>query len=169
MGRGHGGSILVHIGKDNANKEGTTAIVDKYMNLLKKTKQARVGQIILSGIFPVFGNRIQEYIYMNSKRVTVNGMTIAELSDSEDRRLNAILFNVTEVENADSDERIKEENARATEVLEEIGMSTEIIETRRLGKFNATNENPWPLRITMPNLSEKMRLKPSPGTFMIWT
>ena len=86
MGRGHGGSILVHIGKDNANKEGTTAIVEKYMNPLKKTKQARVGQIILSGILPVFGNRIQEY--MNSKRVTVNGMTIAELSDSEDRRLN---------------------------------------------------------------------------------
>ena len=117
MGRGHGGSILVHIGKDNANKEGTTAIVDKYMNLLKKTKQARVGQIILSGILPVFGNRIQEY--MNSKRVAVNGMTIAELSDSEDRPLNAILFNVTEVENADSDERIKEETARATAVLEE--------------------------------------------------
>ena len=37
-------------------------------------------------------------------------------------------------------------------------MSTEIIETRRLGKFNATNENPRPLRITMPTLSEKMRL-----------
>ena len=32
-------------------------------------------------------------------------MTITELSDSEDRRLNAILFNVTEVENDDSDER----------------------------------------------------------------
>ena len=45
MGRGNGGSILVHIGTNNADKEGT-AIVQKYRNLLKKTKQARVGQII---------------------------------------------------------------------------------------------------------------------------
>ena len=37
-------------------------------------------------------------------------------------------------------------------------MSTEIIETRRLGQFNATNENPRPLRITVPTLSDKMRL-----------
>ncbi len=73
-------------------------------------------------------------------------MTIAGLSDRDDRRLSAILFNVAEVENADSDERIQEDNARATAVREEIGMSTEIIETRRLGKFNATNENPRPLR-----------------------
>ena len=50
MGRGNGGTILVHIGKNNADKEGTTAIVKKYRNLLKKTKEARVGQIILSGI-----------------------------------------------------------------------------------------------------------------------
>ena len=54
------------------NKEGTTAIVEKYRNLLKKTKQARVGQIILSGILPVFGNRIQGY--RNWKRMAVNGM-----------------------------------------------------------------------------------------------
>ena len=59
MGRGNGGSILVHIGTNNADKEGTTAILEKYRNLLKKTKQARIGHIILSGILPVFGNRIQ--------------------------------------------------------------------------------------------------------------
>ena len=41
MERGNGGSILVHIGTNNADKEGTTAIVEKYRNL-KKTKQARV-------------------------------------------------------------------------------------------------------------------------------
>ena len=52
MGRGKGGTILVHIGTNNADKEGTTAIVDKYSKLLKKTKEARVGQIILSGILP---------------------------------------------------------------------------------------------------------------------
>ena len=59
MGRGCGGSILVHVGTNNTDKEGTTAIVEKYSNLLKNTKQARAGQIILSGILPVFGNRIQ--------------------------------------------------------------------------------------------------------------
>ena len=72
MGRGNGGSILVHVGTNNADKEGTTAIVEKYRNILKKTKQARVGQIILPGIVPVFGNRIRGY--RNSKRMAVNGM-----------------------------------------------------------------------------------------------
>ena len=72
MGRGKGGTILVHIGTNNADKEGTTAIVDKYMKLLKKTKEARVEQIILSGILPVFGNRIDGY--RNSKRMAINGM-----------------------------------------------------------------------------------------------
>ena len=62
MGRGKGGTVLVHIGTNNADKEGTTAIVDKYSKLLKKTKEARVGQIILSGILPVFGNRIDGWI-----------------------------------------------------------------------------------------------------------
>ena len=68
-GRGNEGSILVHIRTNNADKEGTTSIVEKYMNRLKKTKQARVGQIILSGILPVFGNRNQGY--RNSKWMAV--------------------------------------------------------------------------------------------------
>ena len=72
VGRGNGGTILVHVGTNNTDKEGTTAIVEKYRKLLKKTKQARLGQIILSGILPVFGNRIQGY--RNSKRMAVNGM-----------------------------------------------------------------------------------------------
>ena len=73
MGRGHGGSIMVHVGTNNADKEGTTAILEKYRNLLKKTKQARVGQMMIkSGILPVFGNRIHGY--RNSKRMAVNGM-----------------------------------------------------------------------------------------------
>ena len=58
MGRGNGGAILVHVGTNNADKERTTAIVEKCRNLLKKTKQARVGQIIVLGILPVYGNRI---------------------------------------------------------------------------------------------------------------
>ena len=54
MGRGNGGSLVVHIGTNNADKECKTAILEKYRDLLKKTKQARVGQIIISGILPVF-------------------------------------------------------------------------------------------------------------------
>ena len=58
-----------------------TAIVEKYRKLLKKTKQARLGQIILSGILPVCGNRIQGY--RNSKRMAVNGM-VERLCKEED-------------------------------------------------------------------------------------
>ena len=72
MGRVNGGTILVHVGTNNTDKEGTTAIVEKYSKLLKKTKQASVGQIILSGILPVCGNRIQGY--RNSEWMAVNGM-----------------------------------------------------------------------------------------------
>ena len=81
MGRGNGGTILVHIGTNNADKEGTTAIVDKYRKLLKKTKEARVEHIILSGILPVFGNRIHEY--RNSKRMAIKGM-VKRLCKEED-------------------------------------------------------------------------------------
>ena len=81
MGRGNGGSIVVHVGTNNADKEGTTAILEKYRDLLKKTKQARVGQIIISGILPVFGNKIQRY--RNSKRMAVNGM-VERLCKEED-------------------------------------------------------------------------------------
>ena len=72
IGRRNGGSILLHIGSNKADKEGTTAIVEKYRSFLKKTKQARVGQKMLSGILPVFGNKIRGY--RNSKRMAVNWM-----------------------------------------------------------------------------------------------
>ena len=72
MGRGKGGTILVHIGTNNADKKGTTDIVDMYRKLLKKTKEARVEHIILSGILTVFGNRIDGY--RHSKRMAINGM-----------------------------------------------------------------------------------------------
>ena len=45
MGRGNGGSILVDIGTNNADKEGTTAILEKYRNLVKKTKQALASKV----------------------------------------------------------------------------------------------------------------------------
>ena len=74
MGRGNGGFIVVHVGTNNADKEGTTAILEKYRDLLKKTKQARVGQIIISGILPQFTSvwkqdtRIQKFEEDGSQR-----------------------------------------------------------------------------------------------------
>ena len=50
----------------------TGSMSDKYRKLLKKTKEARVEQIILSGILPVFGNRLDGY--RNAKRMAINGM-----------------------------------------------------------------------------------------------
>ena len=81
VGRGKGGTILVHVGTNNAGKEGTTAIVKKYRDLLKRTKQARIGHIILSGILPVIGSRNQGY--RNSRRVSINRL-VQQLCKEED-------------------------------------------------------------------------------------
>ena len=58
MGPGKGGSILVHVGTNNAEWEGKTAIVKTYRQLDRTLKQARVEQIILSAILPVMGSRV---------------------------------------------------------------------------------------------------------------
>ena len=42
MGGGTGGAVLVHVGTNNAEKEGTSAIVGKYRRLIKTLKEARV-------------------------------------------------------------------------------------------------------------------------------
>ena len=57
MGSSKGGSVLVHVGTNNAEREGTTAIVEKYRNLVRTKKQTRVEQVILSGILAVIGRR----------------------------------------------------------------------------------------------------------------
>ena len=54
---GKGGSVLVHVGTNNVEREGTTAIVRKYRQLVRTLKQTRVEQVILSGILPVMGRR----------------------------------------------------------------------------------------------------------------
>ena len=56
-----GGAVLVHVGTNNAEKEGTSAIVGMYRSLIKTLKEARVGQIVLSGILPIMGGRGEEY------------------------------------------------------------------------------------------------------------
>ena len=61
MGNGYGGSILVHVSTNNAEKEGTTAIIEKYRKLVCTLKGVRVGQIVLSGILPTMGSRGKYY------------------------------------------------------------------------------------------------------------
>ena len=50
VGSGKGGSVLVHVGTNNVEREGTTAIVRKYRNLVRTLKQMWGEQVILSGI-----------------------------------------------------------------------------------------------------------------------
>ena len=40
MGGGTGGAVLVHVGTNNAEKEGTSSIVGKYRRLIKTLKEA---------------------------------------------------------------------------------------------------------------------------------
>ena len=72
LGYGKGGSILVHVGTNNADKEGTTGIVQKYRHLVRKLKKTRVEQVILSGILPVMGGRGARY--RNCKRMAINAL-----------------------------------------------------------------------------------------------
>ena len=72
LGHGQGGSILVHVGTNNAAREGTTRIVQRYRELVGKLKKTRVEQIILSGILPVIGGR--GATYRNCKRMAINAV-----------------------------------------------------------------------------------------------
>ena len=57
MGPGTGGSICVHVGTNDADKDGTTAIVGKFRVLVKDTNARKVGMIIISVILQVKGGR----------------------------------------------------------------------------------------------------------------
>ena len=61
MGSGKGGSVLVDVGTNNVEREGKTAVVRKYRNLVRILKQTWVEQVILSGILPVIGRRGHRY------------------------------------------------------------------------------------------------------------
>ena len=61
MGSGKGGTVLVLVGTNNVEREGTTAIVRKYRLLVRTLKQMWVKQVILSWILPVMGTRGQGY------------------------------------------------------------------------------------------------------------
>ena len=70
LGHGQGGSLLVHVGTNNADRDGTTRIVKRYRELVETLKKTRVEQIILSGILPVMRGR--GATYRNCKRMETN-------------------------------------------------------------------------------------------------
>ena len=51
------GAVLVHVGMNNTEKEGTSAIIGKYRRLVETLKEVRIGQVVLSGILPVMEGR----------------------------------------------------------------------------------------------------------------
>ena len=81
VGSGKGGSLLVHVGTNNVEREGTTAIVRKYRQLVRTLKQTRVEQVILSGILPVMGRRGHKY--RNCRGMAIN-MLVQKLCMEEE-------------------------------------------------------------------------------------
>ena len=81
VGSGKGGSVLVHVGTNNVEREGTTAIVRKYRQLVRTLKQTRVEQVILSGIVPVMGRRGHKY--RNCRGMAIN-MLVQKLCREEE-------------------------------------------------------------------------------------
>ena len=77
VGSGKDGSVLVHIRTNNVEREGTTAIVRKYRQLVRPLKQTRV---ILSGILSVMGRRGQGY--RNCQGMAIN-MLVQKLCREE--------------------------------------------------------------------------------------
>ena len=57
---------------NNADREGTTRIVQRYRQLVGKLKKTRVEQIILSVILPVMGGRGQ---HRNHNRMAIKQMS----------------------------------------------------------------------------------------------
>ena len=81
VGLGKGGSVLVHVGTNNVEREGTTAMVRKYRNLVRTLKQTRVEQVILSGILPVIGR--WGHRYRNCRGMAIN-MLVEKLCKEEE-------------------------------------------------------------------------------------
>ena len=74
MGGGTGSAVLVHVGTNNAEKEGTSAIVGKYRRLIKTLKEAPFGQIVLSGMLPIMGGSGEEYRNCRRMAISTEGM-----------------------------------------------------------------------------------------------
>ena len=67
--------------RNNVEREGTTAIVRKYRNLVRTLKQTRVEQVILSGILSVIGRR--GHRYRNCRGMAIN-MLVEKLCREEE-------------------------------------------------------------------------------------
>ena len=78
---GKGGSVLVHIGTNNIEREGTTAIVRKYRKLVRTLNQMWVEQVILSEILPVIGR--MGHRYRNCQGMAIN-MLVQKLCMEEE-------------------------------------------------------------------------------------
>ena len=72
LGHVQGGSILVQVGTNNADRDGTTSIVQRYRELVETLKKTIVEQIILSVILPVMRGR--GATYRNCKRMAINAL-----------------------------------------------------------------------------------------------
>ena len=72
LGHALGGSILVHVGKNNAEREGIPKIVQRYTQLGETLKKTRVENIILSGILSVM--RGKGAAYRNCKRMAITAL-----------------------------------------------------------------------------------------------
>ena len=81
VGSGKGGSVLVHVGINNVQREGTTAIVRKCRNLVRTLKQTRVEQVTMSGILLVIGRRCHRY--RNCRGMAIN-MLVEKLCREEE-------------------------------------------------------------------------------------
>ena len=81
VGSDKGGSVLVHVGTNNEEREGTIAIVRKYRQLVRTLKQTRVEQVILSGILLVMGRRGHKY--RNCRGMAIN-MLVQKLCMEEE-------------------------------------------------------------------------------------
>ncbi len=80
LGNGQRGSILVHVGTNNADRDGTTRIVQRYRELVETLKKTSVEQIILSGILSVMRGR--GVTYRNCKRMAINAL-IEQMCEEE--------------------------------------------------------------------------------------
>ena len=69
---GQGRPTSVHVGTNNADRDGTTRIVQRYRELVETLKKTRVEEIILSGILPVMRGR--GAAYRNCKSMAINSL-----------------------------------------------------------------------------------------------
>ena len=81
VGSGKGGSVFVHVGTNNVERESTTAVVRKYRNLDRTLNETRVEEVLLSGILPVIGRR--GHIYRNCRGMAIN-MLVEKLCREEE-------------------------------------------------------------------------------------